>query len=77
MDVHMIWVQDSDITWLESAWDADSVSENPAGYKEAIDKAIASWGAEHVRVVITAVDFNAVQAAFQPPRVDSGPARVA
>jgi len=74
LDIHMIWVRDpsdlSQILWLEDAWDADSIDSNSSGWEEAVQKAYEAHGAENVRVIVGAVDFDAVENAFSVPRAD-------
>lgn len=69
MDVLMIWVTDenpdSEI-WLLEAWDNDSIAGNQEGWEEAVQKAYEVYGGANVRITKTTVDFDKVQAAFQP-----------
>ena len=34
----MIWSQDDDYTWLESAWDENSIENNGPGWDSEIDR---------------------------------------
>lgn len=70
MDVWMIWVTDgsdpSRTTWVEAAWDDDSISMNREGWDEAVEEAYTLYGGGNVRVTRTSVDFDKVRAAFEP-----------
>lgn len=72
MDIYMIWARDSfdGSVWLVDAWDDDSIPSNDYGWQEALDKARQAHGADNVRVVVSGVDINGIQAAFDVPRVD-------
>ncbi|UDL16341.1 hypothetical protein SEA_ZOOMAN_57 [Microbacterium phage Zooman] len=70
MTVWMIWVTDgtdpSRTTWLEAAWDDDSISLNREGWDEAVKDAYSNHGGANVRITRTEVDFDKVRAAFEP-----------
>jgi hypothetical protein len=73
MDIWMIWARDSadpqNVIWLEEAWDDDSVGNNPDGWREAVDKAYERFGGANVRITRSTVNFDKVQAAFEPAQV--------
>lgn len=71
MDIFTIWVNDSaSEPWAIGCWDASSIDVNPEGYQDAVADANRVYGADHVRVIKSTIDYDAVAAAFRP-RIDT------
>ncbi|UVG35108.1 hypothetical protein SEA_CECE_57 [Microbacterium phage Cece] len=72
VEILMIWVRDGSdpegVVWLEYAWDRDTVDANPTGWQDKIDSAHKEFGAANVRIAITTVNIDAIDAAFEPVR---------
>lgn len=73
MDILMIWVRQKDdaarTLWLEDAWDADTIDENGSGWDERVQKAYKEYGGDNVRIVRTKVNYDKIEAAFEPTEV--------
>jgi hypothetical protein len=71
VDIFTIWVNDSaSEPWAIGCWDAPSIDMNDEGYDAAIADAERIYGKDHVRIIKSTIDYDAVTAAFQP-RVDA------
>lgn len=64
MKVWLIIARNGDEMWLIDAWDDDSVSENPEGWRDALAKARADVEPDDLRVVTATLDWDAVRKAF-------------
>lgn len=78
MDVWLIWAivnqgtLDENIS-VQDAWDADTREENPSGFEEKLHELYEEFGAQNIRVTKISVDFDKVQAAFQPVDISEKP----
>lgn len=80
MDVWLIWgIVNAGTTTeaisVEDAWDADTREENPSGFEEKLQELYKEFGAGNIRVTKVTVDFNKVQAAFQPVDITEKPTK--
>lgn len=60
----MIWQlnpHDQSTLTLVTAWDSESIYENPNGWAEEIMKAEAILGARWIRIVTTGVDLDKIR----------------
>ena len=73
MIVHLIVIRhpepSEDTYWTTEAWDENTIDENPQGYEEALKKAQASNGADHVRVLKVQLPEGALAKPFEVPVV--------
>lgn len=65
MIVWTVWIQ-GETTWLETAWDDDSVAENHEGYMKAVRAAfeVAEENGSEARVIKLDVPFGKILEAF-------------
>lgn len=72
MKVYLIWAIVPDqptAPWVVAAWDEESRAENEDGWLEELAAAEKEYGARHIRVTVTGVNYDRVRSAFEPVEI--------
>ena len=69
MKVRMVWVQGDDATWLEAAWDEETVAANYSGWCDEVDKARKMAHENNYELRIQIVDVPQVYELFEVSEV--------
>ena len=69
MKVRMVWVQGDDATWLEAAWDEETVAANYSGWCDEVDKARKMAHENNYEMRIQIVDVPKVYELFEVSEV--------
>lgn len=71
MKLLTIWIQSGGRTWIEDAWDDQSVAENIQGWRRAVDSALRTANANSgiMRVIVIDVPDEGIFDAFTAPEV--------
>lgn len=67
--VWMIWIQASDATWLEAAWDDEATLSNPKGWESEVERCRAMADNNRYLMRIQQVEVPGVFGLFKVPKV--------
>lgn len=67
MRIWLIVLSGDDATWVEGAWDDESTTENPSGWREAVDKARKTAHAANYEMRVVAVEVKGIYDLFENP----------